>query len=82
MIVLFPRNQIKVNKKYLIINKKKQSLKSFLFKEYPLNTLSTSVRDYLNEIFDTQSKLKAITLCRNGIINPHAGKKKLLFFFV
>jgi hypothetical protein len=46
----------------------------FLQIDYPLNTLPTSVRDYLNEIFDTQSKLKAITLCRSGIINPHAGK--------
>ena len=52
-----------------------------------MNTLSTSVRDYLKEIFDTQSKLKAITLCRNGILNPNAGKFKLtslldLFIFI
>jgi hypothetical protein len=40
--------------------------------DYPLNILPISVRDYFNEIFDIQSKLKAITLCRNGIINPNA----------
>ena len=44
-----------------------------LFIDYPLSLLSTAVRDYLNEIFDTQSKLKAIALCRNGITNPNAG---------
>ncbi len=50
-------------------------------KEYPINLLATSVRDYLKEIFDTQSKLKAITLCRNGILNPNAGKTKRKFLF-
>ncbi|CAF1021461.1 unnamed protein product, partial [Adineta ricciae] len=56
--------------------------------EYPLNTLSTSVRDYLKEIFDTQSKLKAIVLCRNGILNPNAdlnvivGYQTLLQYFL
>ncbi|CAF1295956.1 unnamed protein product [Adineta steineri] len=56
--------------------------------EYPLNALSTSVRDYLKEIFDTQSKLKAITLCRNGILNPNAdingivGYQTLLQYFL
>ncbi|CAF4581072.1 unnamed protein product, partial [Rotaria sp. Silwood1] len=40
--------------------------------DYPLNTLSTSVKEYLDEIFDMQSKLKAITLCRNNLLNPNA----------
>jgi hypothetical protein len=39
------------------------------------------VRDYLKEIFDTQSKSKAITLCRNGILNPNAGKEIYRVFF-
>ncbi|CAF4532713.1 unnamed protein product [Rotaria sp. Silwood2] len=56
--------------------------------DYPLNTLPTSVKEYLNEIFDMQSKLKAITLCRNGILNPNAdihgitGYQVLLQYFL
>ncbi|UJR27775.1 hypothetical protein I4U23_009047 [Adineta vaga] len=56
--------------------------------EYPLNALSSSVRAYLKEIFDTQSKLKAITLCRNGLLNPNAdingivGYQTLLQYFL
>ena len=43
-----------------------------------MNTLPTSVRDYLKEIFDAPSKLKAITLCRNGILHQNAGKRKYI----
>ncbi|CAF0734833.1 unnamed protein product [Rotaria sordida] len=50
--------------------------------DYPLNTLPTSVKDYLNEIFDIQSKLKAITLCRNGILNPNADIQSIVGYQV
>lgn len=42
--------------------------------DYPLNTFPSSVRAYFDEIFDTQSKLKAIALCRKGILTANAGK--------
>jgi len=50
--------------------------------EYPLNTLSPAVRDYLDEIFDTQSKLKAIALCRKGIVNQHTDNKGVVGYQV
>lgn len=44
--------------------------------EYPISSLSTAVRKYLDEIFDnTKSKLKAVTLCRNGMLKPNTNEK-------
>lgn len=59
-----------------------ETMSSFFFQiidifeklDYPLNTLPSAVRAYFDEIFDTQSKLKAIALCRKGILNTNAGK--------
>ncbi|CAF3328330.1 unnamed protein product [Rotaria socialis] len=56
--------------------------------DYPLNALPTSVKENLKEIFDTQAKLKGITLCRTAILNPNAdvhgivGYQVLLQYFL
>ena len=49
--------------------------------DYPLNVLAKSVKEYLKEIFDINSKLQAIALCRNRILNPNAGVKLFSSYF-